>query len=108
MKRYIKNIVVIGIFIIAFGIVGFIVTIPWLMTDEPVKPQGQLIGGIYFGITGFPLNIINSDWPWNVREKGLGISLLVLNFILQTHFVYVVFRLIKYFITRNRRAKKTV
>jgi hypothetical protein len=104
MKRYLIRIsIIIGILIIC-QVITFGSILPYIMTDEPVRIPKFL--NIISFIFSSPLIILDEDWPWGVKDAFTGISMIIINLLIQAHLILLVIEGKRKLVT-NKKSKNT-
>jgi len=94
-NKYLLNILRIGGILFAIELVCFVIIAYYSMGDEPVPNGVQIFSKWFLPIGGFPLALINSDWPLYAKSLWLMVTLFILNLIIQSHLMYLIIRVIK-------------
>lgn len=92
--NYIKTVLLIGF--VEFLL--FITMIFFVMTDEPVGLIGKTIGWIFKYIAGFPMVLVNSEYPFFINSSSppnYMIPLIIINLLIQGAIIFYIRRLIK-------------
>ncbi len=93
MKKLIWSFIKIFFAITGIEILIFILMVFFVMTDEPIGLVGQFMGTIVKYVLGFPLVLINSDYPFFIdsnKPPNYMVPLVGLNLLLQTCIVILV------------------
>ena len=98
MKIVVWNFIKTFFVITGIEIVFFILMIFFVMTDESIGLTGKSLGIFVKYILGFPLVLLNSEYPFFINSSkppNYMIPLIILNLIIQTGIVLFIKNLMK-------------
>lgn len=98
MKNSIWAFIKVGLILVSLEMALFLVMIFFLMADEPVGIIGKSICAAVKYVLGFPLVLINDDYPFflnSSKPPAIMFPLLILNLIMQTSAVLLLKRVFK-------------
>lgn len=109
MNQKVKLFLKIVITLVFVELLFFILMVLFSLSDEPVSPVGRFLGLLVENVIGFPLVLINHDFPlfFNSKIEPFYVIILIFtNLIIQAAMVFMVAMLIKYKICRSWLKKR--
>jgi hypothetical protein len=110
MGRNVKTLIKIFFIIVIVELCLFFIMLGFIMTDESINSTGRFVYSLFKYCGGFPLVLINNEYPFFLESKeapNYFILLIFFNILIQSLIVYILRKLLSNFAISLRSIRKS-